>query len=201
MISLIQTVVNGSEEPQYSAISPSRSFYSLEKTFSFGANSGSRTRTTSFNVGVISNHLNYLYSKSAFFRKGGARTHNLSLAGKRFAQRQLGRMLFLKLLFLLLAASTGIEPVKYAGQSGGPYPLGYEAICWFGYSRPITPSGHASSEGLYISSIVVLLLVLWVLDGDTCCLDIRQTKLSPFNLNIFFVSKRTMFLVFLQFYG
>ena len=135
----------------------------------------------------------------AFFRKGGARTHNLSLFEKCFTQRQLGRMLFLKLLFLLLAASTGIEPVKWRIQSPLPYPLGYKAICWFGYSRPITPSGHASSEGLYISSIVVLLLVLWVLDGDTCYLDIRQTKLSPFNLNIFFVSKRTMFLVFLQF--
>ena len=157
----------------------------------FGANSGIWTRTTSFNVGGISDPLNYLYSKSAFFRKGGARTHNLSLAGKRFAQRQLGRMLFLKLLFLLLAASTGIEPVKYVGQSDGPYPLGYEAICWFGYSRPITRPGHASSEGLYISSIVILLLVLWVLDGDTCYLDIRQTKLSPFNLNIFFVTKST----------
>ena len=166
---------------------------------SFGANSGSWTRTTSFNVGGVSNPLNHLYSKSAFFRKGGARTHNLSLLVKCFTQRQPVRMLFLKLLFLLLAASTGVEPVKYAGQSGGPYPLGYEAICWFGYSRPITLSGHASSEGLYISSIVVLLLVLWVLNGDTCYLDIRQTKLSPFNLNIFFVSKRTMFLVFLQF--
>ena len=124
------------------------------------------------------------------FRKGGARTHNLSLLGKCFTQRQPVRMLFLKLLFLLLAASTGVEPVKYAGQSGGPYPLGYEAICWFGYSRPITPSGHASSEGLYISSIVVLLLVLWVLIGDTCYLDIRQTKLIPFNLNIFSCFKK-----------
>ena len=66
---------------------------------------------------------------SPIFRKDGARTHNLSLLGKCFTQRQPGRMLFLKLLFLLLAASTGIEPVKYVGQSGGPYPLGYEAIC------------------------------------------------------------------------
>ena len=33
VISLIQTIVNRSEEPQYSAISPLRSFYSLEKTF------------------------------------------------------------------------------------------------------------------------------------------------------------------------
>ena len=166
-------------------------FIVLRRLFSFGS-SRSRTRTTSFNVGGISNHLNYIYSKSAFFRKGGARTHNLSLFEKCFTQRQLGRMLFLKLLFLSLAASTGIEPVKYVGQSDGPYPLGYEAICWFGYSRPITLSGHASSEGLYISSIVVLLLVLWVLDGDTCYLDIRQTKLSPFNLNIFSCFKKNL---------
>ena len=143
--------------------------------------------------------LRYHYFKPAFFRKGGARTHNLSLPGKCFTQRQPGRMLFLKLLFLLLATSAGIEPAKYAGQNGGPYHLATRQFCWFGYSRPITLSGHASSEGLYISSIVILLLVLWVLDGDTCYLDIRQTKLSPFNLNIFFVSKRTMFLVFLQF--
>lgn len=156
---------------------------------SFGANSGSRTRTTSFNVGGISDPLNYLYSKSAFFRKGGARTHNLSLLGKCFTQRQPVRVLFLKLLFLLLAASTGIEPVKYVGQSDGPYPLGYEANCWFGYSRPITLSGHASSEGLYISSIVVLLLVLWVLNGDTCYLYIGQTKLSPLSTNTFLLSK------------
>ena len=160
---------------------------------SFGANSGIRTRTTSFNVGGISDPLNYLYSKSAFFRKGGARTHNLSLAGKRFAQRQLGRMLFLKLLFLSLAASTGIEPVKYAGQSGGPYPLGYEAICWFGCSRPITLSGLSSSEGLCISSIVVLLLVLWVLDGAPCCRHIGQTKLSPLNADIFFEQEEPCF--------
>ena len=71
---------------------------------------------------------------SPIFRKDGARTHNLSLLGKCFTQRQLGRMiaprgmLFLKLLFLLLAASTGVEPVKWRIQSPLPYPLGYEAI-------------------------------------------------------------------------
>ena len=42
-MSLIQTIVNRSEEPQYSAISPLRSFYSREKTFSFDS-SRSRTR-------------------------------------------------------------------------------------------------------------------------------------------------------------
>ena len=163
--------------------------YLFRHTCIFGANSGSRTRTTSFNVGGISDPLNYLYSKSAFFRKDGARTHNLSLAGKCFTQRQLGRMLFLKLLFLLLAASTGVEPVKWQSQSLLPYPLGYEAICWFGCSRPITPSDHAGYRGPRISFVAALFLVLWVLDGDTCYLYIGQTKLSPLSTNTFLLSK------------
>ena len=37
----------------------------------FGANSGSQTRTTSFNVGGISNPMRYHYSKSAFLEKVG----------------------------------------------------------------------------------------------------------------------------------
>ena len=76
--------------------------YLFHRTCIFGANSGSRTRTTSFNVGGISDPLNYLYSKSAFFRKGGARTHNLSLLGKCFTQRQPVRMLFFKTTFLII---------------------------------------------------------------------------------------------------
>ena len=78
----------------------------------------------------------------------------------------------------------------YARERGMTWPLVDGSICWFGYSRPITLSGLSSSGGLCISSIIILLLVLWVLVGAPCCLDIRQTKLSPFNLNIFFYFKK-----------
>ena len=65
MISLIQTVVNRSEEPQYSAISPSRSFYSLERTFSFGS-SRSRTRY----LGVLPVKQNEPYIGAGFYAFG-----------------------------------------------------------------------------------------------------------------------------------
>ena len=68
MISLIQTVVNRSEEPQYSAISPSRSFYSLEKTFSFGS-SRSRTRC----LGVLPVEQNEPYIEASFCAFGYTR--------------------------------------------------------------------------------------------------------------------------------
>ena len=68
MISLIQTVVNGSEEPQYSAISPLRSSYNLEKTFSFGS-SRSRTRY----LGALPVEQNEPYIEASFYAFGYTR--------------------------------------------------------------------------------------------------------------------------------
>ena len=88
----------------------------------------------------------------AFFRKGGTRTHNLSLAGKCFSQRQLGKMLFFKLLFL--AEMAGIEPAKWQSQNLMPYllatsqflvlPTGFEPVLcpWKGHDLTVSRWKH-----------------------------------------------------------